>query len=157
VLTIAIVLALTVNIYEYANKWYDGKNELELKLAAYTAERLYLDIKYPDNNASNIEYIVGDYGREFFERWELLSEMYSEIPYPREAIAQEEWDVVDSFYTRTYRIIGSIDRKLAENFTPEEADFMGSPLYTYLTIGWLNEEYREELGVIDEDVYKYIR
>ncbi|MCR6112553.1 hypothetical protein HXA35_19645 [Bacillus sp. A301a_S52] len=156
-LIIAIVLALTVNIYEYSNKWYDGKNELELKLAAYTAERLYLDIKYPDNDASNIEYIVGDSGRDFFERWELITEVYPEIPYPREAIEQENWEVVDSFYTRTYRMIRSIDKQLEEDFSPIEADYMSSPLYTYLTAGWLNEEYREEIGILDEDVLKYIR
>jgi hypothetical protein len=34
---------------------------------------------------------------------------------------------------------------------------MSSPLYTYLTAGWLNEEYREEIGISDEDVLKYIR
>ncbi|UJW59463.1 hypothetical protein HXZ66_19640 [Bacillus sp. A116_S68] len=152
-LIIAIVVCLGVNIYQYDKKAYEEINELSLYRAPLVGEILYLEMHYPDNDARNIDYVVGEQAQAFFDRWEALSKIYAGVQFPYEAIKQGDWEIVEDAQSDTRYAIKEIDEEFDNNFVPEDEDNqIYSPVHSFWTVGRMNEEYQEAIGLRDEDV-----
>jgi hypothetical protein len=145
---------MLVNIYEYQNKVYEGKNEIKLELNSMLGTEFYLDIRYPSKDADELIYYPTERTEELLARWELVAELFPEIDYPESAVSEEEWGMMRDVMHENKPKMEDIVRERFPN-TESYGDDYVSPysLEEYIYEGWIHTHVGDELGIEDPKFY----
>ncbi|MCR6109087.1 hypothetical protein HXA35_01865 [Bacillus sp. A301a_S52] len=94
IILVAVLVIAHFSIHYYADREENGESEGKDSLLIYSIviSRFQLSSDYHmEDDALHIELYPTEYTQEILERWKWVSEDFSEINYPAEAIEQNDW------------------------------------------------------------------